>query len=212
MHSLTILYSVDKKKRFSRKRNNEEEGDITYINERNRVFNKKVRLHTLPPVVFHNWSVCFFRSHGTTTSIHRRFVRASSGAQRCDVSYPLFAYRSLLCNLYTCIYTHMDTTQNARIGLGSNGEERSKEMAEGTPEDDQEDAMADLQSSRWLAHVSSKLSNEDGQIEGSVLQNVVSRWTRSIRLLSLIFVIWNHHTNAPKEQGMRIEQAKNAHL
>ena len=36
------VHSVDKKKKFSRKRNNEDEGDITYINERNRVFNKKV--------------------------------------------------------------------------------------------------------------------------------------------------------------------------
>ena len=35
-------YSVDKKSKFSRKRHNEDEGDITYINERNRVFNKKV--------------------------------------------------------------------------------------------------------------------------------------------------------------------------
>lgn len=34
--------SIDKKSKFSRKRNNEDEGDITYINERNRVFNKKV--------------------------------------------------------------------------------------------------------------------------------------------------------------------------
>ncbi|GJE86326.1 SYF2 domain-containing protein [Phanerochaete sordida] len=37
-----INADVDKKKRFSRKRNNEEEGDVTYINERNRVFNKKI--------------------------------------------------------------------------------------------------------------------------------------------------------------------------
>ncbi|CAL1709681.1 unnamed protein product [Somion occarium] len=33
---------IDKKKKFSRKRPNEDEGDITYINERNRVFNKKI--------------------------------------------------------------------------------------------------------------------------------------------------------------------------
>ncbi|KAH9851046.1 SYF2-domain-containing protein [Lenzites betulinus] len=33
---------VDKKKKFSRKRHNEDEGDVTYINERNRVFNKKI--------------------------------------------------------------------------------------------------------------------------------------------------------------------------
>jgi len=34
--------SQDKKNKFSRKRLNEDEGDITYINERNRVFNKKI--------------------------------------------------------------------------------------------------------------------------------------------------------------------------
>ncbi|KAG8744757.1 hypothetical protein FRC10_009522 [Ceratobasidium sp. 414] len=33
---------IDKRAKFSRKRVNEEEGDITYINERNRVFNKKI--------------------------------------------------------------------------------------------------------------------------------------------------------------------------
>ena len=36
--------SVDKKSKFSRKRPNHDQGDITYINEHNRVFNKKVRL------------------------------------------------------------------------------------------------------------------------------------------------------------------------
>lgn len=40
--------SIDKKKKFSRKRQNEDEGDITYINERNRVFNKKVNTLPLP--------------------------------------------------------------------------------------------------------------------------------------------------------------------
>ena len=41
------VYSIDKKGKFSRKRLNEDEGDITYINERNRVFNKKVRFPVL---------------------------------------------------------------------------------------------------------------------------------------------------------------------
>lgn len=41
---LLTCCSIDKKGKFSRKRLNEDEGDITYINERNRVFNKKVRL------------------------------------------------------------------------------------------------------------------------------------------------------------------------
>ncbi|KAG5723891.1 Pre-mRNA-splicing factor syf2 [Termitomyces sp. T112] len=37
-----INQDIDKKSKFSRKRLNEEEGDITYINEHNRVFNKKI--------------------------------------------------------------------------------------------------------------------------------------------------------------------------
>jgi len=37
-----INKDIDKKGKFSRKRLNEEEGDITYINEHNRVFNKKI--------------------------------------------------------------------------------------------------------------------------------------------------------------------------
>ena len=46
-HSELTVHSVDKKRKFSRKRANEDEGDITYINERNRVFNKKVS-HSSP--------------------------------------------------------------------------------------------------------------------------------------------------------------------
>ena len=47
-------FSIDKKGKFSRKRLNEEEGDITYINEHNRVFNKKVniKLDNLPVLRF----------------------------------------------------------------------------------------------------------------------------------------------------------------
>lgn len=36
--------SIDKRRKFSRKRPNEDTGDITYINEKNRIFNKKVEL------------------------------------------------------------------------------------------------------------------------------------------------------------------------
>lgn len=48
----TCPRSIDKRGKFSRKRLNEDEGDITYINERNRVFNKKVRPTPLYP--FHH--------------------------------------------------------------------------------------------------------------------------------------------------------------
>jgi len=40
IHKLNM--EQDKRNKFSRKRLNEDEGDITYINERNRVFNKKI--------------------------------------------------------------------------------------------------------------------------------------------------------------------------
>ena len=43
--------SQDKRNKFSRKRLNEDEGDVTYINERNRVFNKKARLPTTQSLV-----------------------------------------------------------------------------------------------------------------------------------------------------------------
>ena len=43
-----LTFSIDKKGKFSRKRLNEEEGDITYINEHNRVFNKKVGFLSQP--------------------------------------------------------------------------------------------------------------------------------------------------------------------
>jgi len=37
-----LNHDLDKKGKFSRKRINEDEGDITYINEHNKVFNKKI--------------------------------------------------------------------------------------------------------------------------------------------------------------------------
>jgi pre-mRNA-splicing factor SYF2 len=71
--------SIDKKAKFSRKRLNEEEGDITYINERNRVFNKKVRKPYCPET-YSKFTTSYFRLRllGTTTSTQRRFVQASS--------------------------------------------------------------------------------------------------------------------------------------
>jgi hypothetical protein len=35
-------YSLDKRQKRSRKRENEDQGDITWINEKNRMFNKKL--------------------------------------------------------------------------------------------------------------------------------------------------------------------------
>ena len=86
-------YSIDKKAKFSRKRLNEDEGDITYINERNRVFNKKV------------WSFCLFlfarpvdvrfRLRDITTNILPRFGPALSVEPLCSF-YTLLSYWTLI--------------------------------------------------------------------------------------------------------------------
>ena len=73
---------LDKRAKWSRKRLNTDEGDITYINERNRVFNKKVHRH-IHPLTFSFFLACtdklaFDRLGGITTSIPRRSGRASS--------------------------------------------------------------------------------------------------------------------------------------
>jgi hypothetical protein len=78
-----LLYSIDKKSKFSRKRPNEEEGDITYINEHNRVFNKKVRLPSA--AWFVSTLTLFPRLHATTTSTLQRSAQASSGERRFEV-------------------------------------------------------------------------------------------------------------------------------
>jgi hypothetical protein len=45
--------SIDKRRKFSRKRPNEDTGDVTYINEKNRIFNKKVELPSVRAVNIH---------------------------------------------------------------------------------------------------------------------------------------------------------------
>lgn len=72
----TASHSIDKKAKFSRKRLNEDEGDITYINERNRVFNKKV--WPFCPFQFARPVDVRFRLRDITTSIPLRFGRALS--------------------------------------------------------------------------------------------------------------------------------------
>lgn len=81
------LFSIDKKSKFSRKRPNQDDGDITYINERNRVFNKKViSNHTLahPPLFFTHYPVmCLLRLQDSTTNTQRKSVPASNVEQLC---------------------------------------------------------------------------------------------------------------------------------
>ena len=85
-----VYDSVDKKKKFSRKRNNEEEGDITYINERNRVFNKKVRtasLFALRYVRCHPHALLLYRLHAITTSTLPRYGQVSNVELRYNISF-----------------------------------------------------------------------------------------------------------------------------
>ena len=79
-----LTSSIDKKGKFSRKRLNEEEGDITYINEHNRVFNKKVGFFFVNLPIQIAYHYCHTRLRGTTTNIHQRFGPASSAAQLCN--------------------------------------------------------------------------------------------------------------------------------
>lgn len=79
-----LFYSIDKKGKFSRKRLNEDEGDITYINERNRVFNKKVRCCLLLFLASYWHSCRSSRSHDTMINTHQKSGRVSSGVLHFD--------------------------------------------------------------------------------------------------------------------------------
>lgn len=78
-----MFRSVDKKRKFSRKRANEDEGDITYINERNRVFNKKVSCSYDSRFGCSPHLSLLLRSPGFTTNTPRKFGRVSNVALRC---------------------------------------------------------------------------------------------------------------------------------
>lgn len=73
-----FLCSIDKKGKFSRKRLNEEEGDITYINEHNRVFNKKVCRDSCVLCFFLIFISLFPRLLDTTTNTRPKSVRVSN--------------------------------------------------------------------------------------------------------------------------------------
>ena len=86
-------YSIDKKAKFSRKRLNEDEGDITYINERNRVFNKKVWPFSLFQFAR---PVDGFRLRDITTNILPRFGPALSVVPLCSFYTLLLSYWTLI--------------------------------------------------------------------------------------------------------------------
>jgi hypothetical protein len=85
-----MFRSVDKKRNFSRKRANEDEGDITYINERNRVFNKKVGSYRS---IFGGPShISRLRLPGFMTNTRRKFERVSNVALPCRRTPMYFIY------------------------------------------------------------------------------------------------------------------------
>ena len=88
-----ISFSIDKKGKFSRKRLNEEEGDITYINEHNRVFNKKAGFFSFNSVCTF-LPFCYIRLRDTTTSIRPRYAPVSS---EVPLYKTIFRYRPSLC-------------------------------------------------------------------------------------------------------------------
>ena len=82
---LAVHSSQDKRNKFSRKRLNEDEGDITYINERNRVFNKKVRCAVA--CIYDDSKLTFvYRLPGITTSTRPRFGPALSVVPLFDLA------------------------------------------------------------------------------------------------------------------------------
>ena len=99
-----LLFSIDKKGKFSRKRLNDDEGDITYINEHNRVFNKKVSSTIL---VFFKGPLHFLsvRLQDIMTSIRQKFGPALSVAQHSDASFPSSNRAS--CILQTQLFNYL---------------------------------------------------------------------------------------------------------
>ena len=101
--SRSFLVSIDKRGKFSRKRLNEDEGDITYINEHNKVFNKKVRMLIILGQDRFNEHLLFAlltRLHGTTTSIRKKLEIALSGVLLCRVN--LFLVGQGLPSFFSC--------------------------------------------------------------------------------------------------------------
>ena len=96
------MFSLDKRGKWSRKRANEDEGDVTYINQRNKVFNKKVSIF---PGSFRSLNVC--RSRASTTNTRPKYVIASS------VELPsndLSSSTGMLHNLLLLRYVYSDDT------------------------------------------------------------------------------------------------------
>lgn len=107
---LTIILacSTDRRSKFSKKRTNEDEGDITYINERNKVFNKKVSFLILKCISFSDY-FCSLRLLDTTISIPQRSAPVSREEPLCDQMHVVFlVYRfAFVCWFLTCLTSGM---------------------------------------------------------------------------------------------------------
>ena len=99
------LKSIDKRRKFSRKRPNEDSGDVTYINEKNRIFNKKVEL---PSVRGRQYSlISVSRLRVTTTNTPRRYAPVSSVERPYEIKVhvvPLVRVACIICICQTELY------------------------------------------------------------------------------------------------------------
>lgn len=90
---LIVLLSIDRRRNFSKTRVNEKEGDITYINEANKVFNKKVSRSARSKYVARVLiSLCLPRSSATTTSILQKSGRTSKEGLLYNIAYSIPIY------------------------------------------------------------------------------------------------------------------------
>ena len=100
---LTFYYSLDKRNKHSRKRK-EGDHDVTYINDANKHFNKKLQRYALL-TIFEN-PLNF--DAGTTTNIRKRRGTTSNEAQHCLFSY--FCCRYSWLTLFIIQLTHLTTS------------------------------------------------------------------------------------------------------
>jgi hypothetical protein len=108
--------SIDKRRKFSRKRPNEDTGDVTYINEKNRIFNKKVEA----PSVCCSQHFADFSSRlpVTTTNIPQRYAPVSSVEQPYESEIYLAPLDGVTCIFCICTKLYCIITDS----VGPSGE------------------------------------------------------------------------------------------
>jgi len=82
-----LRFRIDSRGKSSRKRANDDEGDVTYINDANKVFNKKVGLpSSVSPFPF---SSSPLSDHLLLLSLYSRIVRSPDTTTRFVLSFPI---------------------------------------------------------------------------------------------------------------------------